>query len=60
MTTRHTEMMDTPEWMRFGIVLRTRTIDFSAESEEDAAPGQGSGGKVNLDNIPSVMTFVLP
>ena len=37
MTTRHTEMMDTPEWMCFGIVLRTRTIDFSAESEEDAA-----------------------
>ena len=30
------------------------------KSEEDAAPGQGSGGKVNLDNIPSVMTFVLP
>jgi hypothetical protein len=36
-TTRHAEIMDCPEWMCFGIVLRTRTIDFSAETEEDAA-----------------------
>ena len=37
MTTRHAESMNTPEWMCFGIVLKTRTIDFSAETEEDAA-----------------------
>ncbi len=37
MTTRHAEIMDCPEWMCFGIVLRTRTIDFSADTEEDAA-----------------------
>jgi hypothetical protein len=37
MTERHAGRTDTPEWMCFQVVLRTRSIDFSAETEEEAA-----------------------
>eukprot|EP01047_Picozoa_sp_COSAG01_P034141 COSAG01_NODE_2549_length_7465_cov_5.036383_1_plen_1917_part_00 len=34
---KYTHMISTPEWHCFSIVLRTRTVDFSTRSEEDAA-----------------------
>ena len=37
MSERHASVIETPEWMCFGIVLRTKTVDFSAETEEDCA-----------------------
>ena len=34
---RHSAVIDTPAWYCFSIALRTKTVDFSARSEEEAA-----------------------